>query len=53
MSASGRLLALTITAATVVLVVIGTLHPNASAVALADSGTSSLLRPSSTPEAAV
>ena len=53
MSATGRLLALTISAATVALVVIGTLHPNASAVALADSGTSSLLRPSSTPEAAV
>jgi hypothetical protein len=53
MSASGRLLAITITAATVVLVVMGTLHPNASAVALADSGTSNLLRPSSTPEAAV
>ena len=53
MSATGRLLALTISAATVVLVVIGTLHPNASAVALADSGTSSLLRPSSTPEVAV
>jgi hypothetical protein len=53
MSGKGRLLALSITVATIGLVAIGTLHPNASAVALADSGTSSLLRPSSTPEAAV
>lgn len=50
---NGRWLALFITAATLVLIVIGILHPNASAVALADSGTASLLRPSSTPEAAV
>jgi hypothetical protein len=47
----GRLLAAIITVATVALVVAGTLWPNQSAVALA--GGNSLLRPSSTPEAAV
>lgn len=50
---NGRWLALAITAATVVLIVISILHPNESAVALADAGTTGLLRPSSTPQAAV
>jgi hypothetical protein len=50
---SGRWLALFITAATVVLIVISILHPNQSAAALADAGTTGLLRPSSTPQAAV
>jgi hypothetical protein len=50
---AGRALALAITAATIVLVIIGTVHPNASAVALADANTSGLLRPPSTAEAAV
>jgi hypothetical protein len=50
---NGRWLALSIVAATVVLIVISILHPNESAVALADAGTTGLLRPSSTPQAAV
>jgi hypothetical protein len=50
---SGRWLALFITAATVVLIVIGILHPDRSTAALEDAGTTGLLRPSSTPEAAV
>jgi hypothetical protein len=50
---NGRWLALSIIAATVVLIVISILHPNESAVALADAGTTGLLRPSSTPQAAV
>jgi hypothetical protein len=50
---NGRWLALLIVAATVVLIVISILHPNESAVALADAGTTGLLRPSSTPQAAV
>ncbi|HET6216923.1 MAG TPA: hypothetical protein VFE27_07875 [Acidobacteriaceae bacterium] len=50
---NGRWLALFITAATVVLIVISILHPNESAVALEDAGTTGLLRPSSTPQAAV
>jgi hypothetical protein len=50
---NGRWLALFITAATVVLIVFSILHPNESAVALADAGTTGLLRPSSTPQAAV
>jgi hypothetical protein len=50
---NGRWLALFITAATVVLIVISILHPNESAVAMADAGTTGLLRPSSTPQAAV
>lgn len=50
---SGRWLALFITAATVVLIAISILHPNQSAEALADASTTGLLRPSSTPEAAV
>jgi hypothetical protein len=50
---SGRWLAIFIVAATALLIVIGILHPNQSAAALADAGTTGLLRPSSTPEAAV
>jgi hypothetical protein len=50
---NGRWLALSIIAVTVVLIVISILHPNESAVALADAGTTGLLRPSSTPQAAV
>ncbi|MFL6307600.1 MAG: hypothetical protein ACJ72H_29055 [Candidatus Sulfotelmatobacter sp.] len=50
---SGRLFALSITAATIVLIAIGIVHPNQSATALADAGTTGLLRPSSTPQAAV
>jgi hypothetical protein len=50
---NGRWLALAITAATVLLIVFSILHPNESAVALADAGTTGLLRPSSTPQAAV
>jgi hypothetical protein len=50
---NGRWLALAITAATVVLIVFSLLHPNESAVALEDAGTTGLLRPSSTPQAAV
>ncbi|HZD75958.1 MAG TPA: hypothetical protein VE218_03065 [Acidobacteriaceae bacterium] len=49
----GRGLALFIFAATIVLMVMSILHPNESAVALADAGTTGLLRPSSTPQAAV
>jgi len=50
---SGRLLAVFIVAVTALLIVISILHPNESAAALADAGTTGLLRPSSTPEAAV
>ena len=50
---SGRLLALFIVAVTALLIVISIFHPNESAAALADAGTTGLLRPSSTPEAAV
>ena len=50
---SGRWLALFIFAATIVLIVISILHPNESAAALADAGTTGLLRPSSTAQAAV
>jgi hypothetical protein len=50
---NGRWLALAVTVATVVLIVFSILHPNESAVALADAGTTGLLRPSSTPQAAV
>jgi hypothetical protein len=50
---SGRWLALFITAATVVLIAIGILHPDQSTAALEDAGTTGLLRPSSTPQAAV
>ena len=49
----GRAMALSITIATVLLMIISILHPNASAVALADAGTTSFLRPASTPELAV
>jgi hypothetical protein len=50
---SGRWLAIFIVTATALLIVIGILHPNQSAAALADAGTTGLLRPSTTPEAAV
>ncbi len=50
---SGRLLAIVIFTLTIVFVIIGILHPNKSALALVDSGATSLLRPSTTPEAAV
>jgi hypothetical protein len=49
----GRWLATLIFAATALLIAISILHPNQSAEALADAGTTGLLRPSSTPEAAV
>jgi hypothetical protein len=49
----GRWLAISIVVATVLLIVIGVIHPNESAAALADAGTTGLLRPSSTPQAAV
>jgi hypothetical protein len=48
-----RWLATLIVATTALLIVIGILHPNQSAAALADAGTTGLLRPSSTPQAAV
>ena len=47
----GKFLAIAIAGATVALIAIGTVWPNASAVALAGGAT--LLRPNSTPEAAV
>jgi hypothetical protein len=50
---SGRLLAIVIVGVTALLIVISILHPNESAAALADAGTTGLLRPSSTPQAAV
>jgi MecA-like transpeptidase family protein len=49
---SGRLLAIVIATATVALIVVGTVWPGPSAIAMAGSG-SSLLRASSTPQAAV
>src|SRR4051794_5968160 len=49
----GRWLATLIFAATALLIAISILYPNQSAEALADAGTTGLLRPSSTPEAAV
>ncbi len=49
----GRMLAIAITAATALLVIIGTLAPNQSAVALTSWGDTSLLHASSTPQAAV
>ena len=49
---TGRLLAVVIAAATVALIVVGTLWPIPSAIAVAGSG-ASLLRPSSSPQAAV
>jgi hypothetical protein len=49
---SGRFLALVIATATVVLIVVGTVWPVPSAIAMAGPG-SSLMRPSSTPQAAV
>ena len=49
----GRLIAIVITLATAVLVVVGTLWPIQSAVAMSNWGDASLLHSSSTPEAAV
>lgn len=49
---TGRLLAVLVTAATVALIVVGTLWPIQSAIAMAGSG-ASMLSSSSTPEAAV
>ena len=48
----GRFLAFFIAAATLALIVVGTLWPIPSAIAMAGSG-ADLLRPSSTPQAAV
>lgn len=48
----GRLLAVIIAAATVVLIVVGMIWPSQSAIAMSGSG-ADLLRPSSSPEAAV
>jgi hypothetical protein len=50
---NGRLLAIFITAATVILVVVGTVSPIQSAVAMSTWGDASLLHLSSTPQAAV
>ena len=50
---NGRLLAIFIAAATLILVVVGTLWPIQSAVAMSNWGDASLLHSSSTPEAAV
>jgi hypothetical protein len=50
---SGRLIAIVITLATAVLVVVGTLYPIQSAVAMSTWGDASLLHSSSTPQAAV
>jgi len=50
---NGRLIAIVITAVTAVLVVVGTLWPIQSAVAMSNWGDASLLHSSSTPEAAV
>ena len=50
---SGRWLAIIIVVVTALLIAISILHPNQSAAALADAGTTGLLRPSSTPDAAV
>jgi hypothetical protein len=49
----GRGLAITIFLITAILIAISILHPNQSAEALADAGTTGLLRPSTTPQAAV
>jgi hypothetical protein len=50
---NGRLLAIVITGVTAALVVVGTLYPIQSAVAMSNWGDASLLHSSSTPEAAV
>ncbi len=50
---SGRWLPIIIVVVTALLIAISVLHPNQSAAALADAGTTGLLRPSTTPEAAV
>jgi hypothetical protein len=49
----GRGLAITIFLVTAILIAISIIHPNQSAEALADAGTTGLLRPSTTPQAAV
>lgn len=49
----GRSLAIVIFVVTAALVVYSLVYPNQSAAALADAGTTGLLRPSSTPQAAV
>ena len=49
----GRWLPVVIVAVTALLIAISVVHPNQSAAALADAGTTGLLRPSTTPEAAV
>jgi hypothetical protein len=49
----GRGLAIFIFAATAILIAFSIVHPNQSAEALADAGTTGLLRPSTSPEAAV
>jgi hypothetical protein len=48
-----RWLPIIILAVTALLIAISVVHPNESAAALADAGTTGLLRPSTTPEAAV
>ena len=50
---AGRGLAIIIFLVTAILIAISILHPNQSAEALADAGTTGLLRPSATPQAAV
>jgi hypothetical protein len=49
----GRGLAITIFLVTAILIAISIVHPNQSAEALADAGTTGLLRPSTSPQAAV
>jgi hypothetical protein len=49
----GRSLAIIIFLVTAILIAISIVHPNQSAEALADAGTTGLLRPSATPQAAV
>ena len=49
----GRGVAITVFLVTAILIAFSLVHPNQSAEALADAGTSGLLRPSSTPQAAV
>jgi len=49
----GRGLAISILAATAILIAFSIMYPNQSAEALADAGTTGLLRPSNSPEAAV
>lgn len=53
MKSSGRGLALVLFAVTALLVIFSVLYPNQSAEALADAGSTGVLRPSSSPRAAV